>query len=63
MPCVEVKQLTSNLDGSEIPKSSEYHQRTGYLRGQEFEDLRAFRSLLEWDQINDCSVITCKHSS
>jgi hypothetical protein len=46
MPCVEVKQLTSNLDGSEIPKSSEYHQRTGYLRGQEFEDLRAFRSLL-----------------
>lgn len=63
MPCVEVKQLTSNLVGSEIPMSSEYHQRTGYLRDQEFEDLKAFRSLLEWDQINDCSAIACNYSS
>lgn len=52
--------LTSNLDESASPTSLEFHQWTGYLKGQEFEAQKASQSQQGWDQIIDCSVTTCK---
>ena len=43
---VSIRQatLTSNLVETKSPKNQEFHQQTGYQKGQEFEALRAFLS-------------------
>lgn len=52
--------LTSNLNRSKNLMSLEFHQQTGYPKGQESSALTAFQSQLEQDLICNYFAITCK---